>query len=136
VDLRRTVFDPYPHATVAITGLKVKGVKSRLNFSKGDTQEEIDKQTWGQNTFATTSGAGVGTWALSIETPETRMIYSSAEKGHFYSGYYRYTQDGTVISEHRYMGSLLNRKGTWYGNDITRVIGHTVYLDHTNDKKV
>ena len=135
-ELRETVFDPYPHATVSISGLHVKGVKSRLHFSKGDTREYIDQQTYGQNTFAQRSGVGVGTWALSIETPDTRTLYSSAEKGHFYCGYFRYTQDGSVISEHRYLCALTNWKGRWYGNDISRVITHITYQDRTNDIKL
>jgi hypothetical protein len=148
VDLRRTVFDPYPHGALWIgqsnspnaaagrpmDDYKIAGVKSRLRYSPGDTQEEISKQNYGQQQFSKASGGGVGTWQLSIETPDTRMLYSSAEKGHFYSGYYRYTQEGEVISEHRYLGALVNRKGTWYGNDITRIVGHTVYQDRTNDK--
>jgi hypothetical protein len=146
-DLRRTVYDPYPHGSLWIGAsnspnagaghpmddFKIKGVKSRLRYSPGDTKEQIEKQNYNQKQFSTASGAGVGPWALSIETPDTRMLYSSAEKGHFYAGYFRYTEEGAVISEHRYLGALVNRRGTWYGNDISRIIGHSVYQDRTND---
>jgi hypothetical protein len=133
VDLRRTVFDPYPHASVSVSGLRVKGIKSRLRFSPGDTEAERDKQDYGQANFADRAGGGFGKWALSIETPDTRMLYASAEKGHFTSGFYRYTEDGTVISDQRYMGALVNRKGVWYGNDTSRVINGMSYRHHVND---
>jgi hypothetical protein len=145
-ELRQSVFDPYPHGSLSLgptlvrdaTGkarreYQIEGVKTRLRYSKGDTREEMDKQTFGQAQFAKTSGAGVGGWALSIETPDTRVLYASAEKGHFYSGYYRYTDDGTVISEYRYLGALVNWDGRWYGNDISRTIGQVLYHDRSND---
>lgn len=145
-ELRQSVFDPFPHGSLSLgptvvrdaTGkakreYQIEGVKTRLRYSKGDTKEEMDKQTFGQAQFAKTSGAGVGGWALSIEIPETRILYASAEKGHFYSGYYRYTDDGTVISEYRYLGALVNWDGRWYGNDISRTIGQVVYHDRSND---
>jgi len=147
-ELRQTVFDPFPHGSLSLgpsvvrdaTGktrqeYRTEGVMSRLRYSTGDTQEEMDKQTFGQAQFSRTSGESVGGWALSIETPDTRMLYASAEKGHFYSGYYRYTEDGSIISEHRYLGALVNWKGKWYGNDISRIIGQVVYQDRSNDTR-
>lgn len=145
-ELRQTVFDPYPHGSLSLgptpvrdaTGkmkreYQTEGVKTRLRYSKGDTQQEMDKQTFGEAQFAKSSGAAVGGWALSIEIPETRVLYASAEKGHFYSGYYRYTEDGTVISEYRYVGALVNWDGHWYGNDISRTIGQVLYHDRSYD---
>lgn len=146
-ELRKTVYDPYPHGSLWIgtsnspnaakgkpmDDYKIKGVKSRLRFSTGDTEQEINKQNYGQNQFSNISGGRVGIWTLSIETPDTRVIYASAEKAHFYAGYYRYTADGAVISEHRYIGALVNRKDVWLGNDITRIVGHVVYQDRSND---
>jgi hypothetical protein len=145
-ELRQSVFDPYPHGSLSLgptpvrdaTGrvkreYQIEGVKTRLRYSKGDTQEEMDKQTFGEAQFAKNSGASVGGWALSIEIPETRVLYASAEKGHFYSGYYRYTEDGTVISEYRYVGALVNWEGRWYGNDISRTIGQVLYHDRSYD---
>lgn len=145
-ELRQSVFDPYPHGSLSLgptlvhdaTGkakreYRIEGVKTRLRYSKGDTQEEMDKQTFGEAQFAKTSGAEVGGWALSIEIPQTRVLYASAEKGHFYSGYFRYTEDGTVISEYRYLGALVNWDGRWYGNDISRTIGQILYHDRSND---
>ena len=153
VELRRTVFDPYPHGSLSLGGsgtnsanaragkpmddYKIVGVKNRLRFSKGDTpmpeQQVNQMSSASMNRFATESGAGVGVWALSIETPDTRTLYSSAEKAHFYCGYFRYTQDGSIISEKRYLCALVNWKGTWYGNDTSRVVGHVMYQDRTND---
>jgi len=145
-ELRQSVFDPFPHGSLSLgpsvvrdaTGkprqeYRIEGVTSRLRYSNGDTQAEMDKQTFGQAQFSKTSGEDVGGWALSIEIPDTRMLYASAEKGHFYSGYYRYTEDGSIISEHRYLGALVNWKGKWYGNDISRIIGQVVYQDRSND---
>jgi hypothetical protein len=145
-ELRQTVFDPYPHGSLSLgptavrdasgkahQEYRVEGVKTRLRYSSGDTQEEMEKQTFGQAQFARSSGEAIGGWALSIETPDTRMLYASAEKGHFYSGYFRYTEDGSIISEHRYLGTLVNWKGHWYGNDISRVIGQVTYHDRSND---
>jgi hypothetical protein len=145
-ELRQTVFDPYPHGSLSLGPSLVRdaagkthqeylieGVKTRLRYSSGDTEEEIEKQTFGQAQFAKSSGEAVGGWALSIETPDTRMLYASAEKGHFYSGFFRYTEDGSIISEHRYLGALVNWNGHWYGNDISRIIGQVVYHDRSND---
>jgi hypothetical protein len=145
-ELRESVFDPFPHGSVSLgpsivrdasgrtrQEYRIEGVKTRLRYSKGDSREEMDKQSFGQTQFARTSGAGVGAWALSIEVPDTRMLYASAEKGHFYSGYYRYTEDGSIISEHRYLGALVNWNGHWYGNDISRIIGQVDYHDRSND---
>jgi hypothetical protein len=111
----------------------VKGVKSRLRYSPGDTQEEEDKQSWNMDHFAEASGAGVGLWGNSIEIPETRTLYAEAAKGHYYSGYYRYTPNGTVISEYRYLGCEIRRQGTWYGHDIATTFGQVVYHDWSND---
>jgi hypothetical protein len=144
--VRKMVEDPYPHGSVWIGGstvpgiegrpmapYKVKGVESRLRFSQGDTQEFMDKQNYNMEHFAEVSGAGVGTWALSVEIPETRTLYASAVKGHYYSGYYRYTANGTVISEHRYLGAEICRRGVWYGHDIATTFGQVLYHDWTND---
>jgi hypothetical protein len=31
------------------------------------------------------------------------------------------------------LGALVNRKGVWLGNDITRILGHVIYQDRSND---
>jgi hypothetical protein len=144
--VRKMVEYPDPHGSVWIGGstipgiegkpmepYKIKGVKSRLRFSEGDTQERMAQQTYNMDKFAQVSGAGVGLWANSIEIPETRALYASAEKGHYYSGYYRYTENGTVISEHRYIGCEIRRHGLWYGHDIATTFGQVLYHDWTND---
>jgi hypothetical protein len=145
-ELRRTVMDPYPHGSLslgpsAVPGAapgsppeyRTEGVKSRLRYSSGDTQQDMDRQNFGQVQFASASGGALGKWSLSIETPDTRVLYASAEKGHFCSGFFRYTEDGSIISEHRYIGALVNWKGNWYGNDISRIIGQVVYQDRSKD---
>jgi hypothetical protein len=145
-ELRRTVMDPYPHGSVSLGPSPVPGappgtppeyrsdgIKSRLRYSKGDTQEEMARQNFGQGQFSANSGGSLGNWSLSIETPDTGVLFASAEKGHFRSGYFRYTEDGSIISEHRYIGALVNWKGNWYGNDISRIVGQVVYHDRTKD---
>lgn len=144
--VRKMVIDPFAHGSVWIGGstvpgqqgnpmepYKIKGVKSRLRFSDGDTDEFMAKQNYNQANFRKVSGAGVGLWANSVEIPETRALYASPTKGHYYSGYYRYTENGTVISEHRYLGCEICRKGVWYGHDIATTFGQVLYHDWTND---
>ena len=131
--VRKMVEYPYPHGSVWISSNRVKGVKSRLRWSEGDTKEYMDQQNYNQAHFAEASGGGVGIWANSIETPETRILYAEAAKGHYYSAYYRYTADGTPITEHRYLGTEIRRQGVWYGHDIATVFGQVVYHDWTND---
>ncbi len=96
----------------------IKGVKSRVRFSKGDNPtppEQVQRQgDASMSRFATESGAGVGVWALSIETPDTRMsLFVGTGKGTFLRrGYYRYTQGmAPIISEKRYLGALVNPQG-------------------------
>ena len=131
--LRASVAVPIAHGTVALTPNRVKGIKSRLRFSTGDTPEYMAKQNYNQENFAVSSGESVGKWAFSIEQPMTRVLHASTDKGHYFTGYMRYMADGTMISEHRFIGTLIYWRGAWYGNDIGTPFGHVMYHDRTND---
>ncbi|HEY1802013.1 MAG TPA: hypothetical protein VGG46_13875 [Terriglobales bacterium] len=125
---------------------KVKGVKSRLRISD-ITQEQLDhlgevvhKAGGASNMekFYKVSGGTVGRWYQSLEFAGrhgegARIIHSSTEKGHVYMGYTRYTADGSVISETRYLGTTMYKAGTWVGSDVTAVFGQTMYRDRSND---
>jgi hypothetical protein len=125
---------------------KVKGVKSRLRVNNV-TQEQIDhlsevvNKTGGSKNmekFYKVSGGTVGRWYQSLEFAGrqgegAKIIHASTEKGHVYMGYTRYTADGSVISETRYLGTTLYKAGTWVGSDVTAVFGQTMYRDRSND---
>jgi hypothetical protein len=125
---------------------RVKGVKSRIRASAAPTEEEIlhpspQVMAAGEKSmqaFVNASGGPVGKWAYSLEFagPKgkgTQIMFAGTDKGHMYSGYTRYTADGTMISETRFIGAICYKKKIWAAADIVGVFGQTMYLDHAND---
>jgi hypothetical protein len=119
---------------------KIKGVKSRLHVHE-TTQEEIDnpgaevKDRWAKNqkTFLDVSGAGVDKWYQSLEWVGTRVLNADMEKAHAISGFARYAEDGTLISQETFMTVLTFRNMEWLPVDGPAKFCCSMYQDHTND---
>ena len=161
IGLRETTMFPVKSASVWIGGstansgparaghpmapYRVKGVKSRIRMMD-PTEEEIVHPSpqvmaageKSMQSFVDASGGPVGKWAYSLEFagPKgkgTEIMFSGTDKAHMYSGYTRYTADGTTISETRFIGAVCYKKKIWAAADIVGVFGQTMYLDHGND---
>lgn len=113
---------------------KIKGVKSRLHVSE-ITQEQIDHPAtaFSNASFYEMSGQGVGKWYQSLEPNWGRVLNADMEKAHAVTGFMRYTEDGTVISEQRWMTVLPYRNRQWTAVDGPNRFGGSAYQDHTND---
>ncbi|HEX4037598.1 MAG TPA: hypothetical protein VHX37_06030 [Acidobacteriaceae bacterium] len=159
--LRTTVMFPIPTASVWIGGstanagaaregramqpYHVKGVKSRIRVTD-NTEDSIlhpsaDLIAQGEKSmaqFVAASGGPVGKWSYSLEFAGprgkgTRVLFAGTDKGHIYSGYTRYTADGTMISETRFIGAVTYRRRIWAASDISGVFGQVMFQDHAND---
>jgi hypothetical protein len=119
---------------------KIKGVKSRLHVTEV-TQEQITnapadtKERFEQNqkVFLDVSGGGVGKWYQSLEWNGTRVLNADMEKAHAISGFARYTEDGTMVSQETFMTVLTFRDMEWLPVDGPAKFGCSMYQDHTND---
>lgn len=120
---------------------KIKGVKSRLRRSETTqaqydeipTPEEIARGAQQGARWKAISGTGKDPWYESWEFPDTKILFGSNTKCHMYSGYRRYTADGTIISEQRFLTAAICRDGVWATSDIHGMFGQIMYRDHTND---
>jgi hypothetical protein len=159
--LRNTVMFPGRTASVWIGGstansgparegkamepYRVQGVKSRIRVTDA-TEQSIDHPSAevlanGEKSmarFLAASGGPVGKWAYSLEFAGplgrgTRVLFAGTDKGHIYSGYTRFTADGTMISETRFIGAVTYRQRIWAASDITGVFGQVMFHDHAND---
>jgi hypothetical protein len=124
---------------------RVKGVKSRLRITE-TTQEEIDHpsaavraaETENMAQFHQWSGGGVGKWAYSLEFSGATgqgscLLHAGTDKAHVYTGYIRYTADGTVISETRLMETVVYQRGAPGRWGHGGLFGEMMYRDCTND---
>ena len=122
---------------------RTKGVKSRLQVTE-TSQEDIDHptaaamadMTKNMEQFQDLSGGGVGKWASSLEffgPPGTRVLHAGTDKGHVYTGYFRYTADGTLISETRMLQTIVYQRGAPGVWGMGGLFGEVMYQDCTND---
>ena len=115
-----------------MSGWKTTGVKSRLvvaTRSEENANREINTNLAEFNALA---GGSVGSYAYTrdrLVRPVT--IHATHDKAHILNGYFRYTADGTLISETRSVGIRIYKAGHW---GSAGSLGQVTHHDRSNSK--
>jgi hypothetical protein len=97
-----------------MTGWRTKGVKSRLSVSTVTEESRNRAITTNLAEFVELAGGAVGEYAYTRDRPVRPVtIHATHDKAHTLGGYFRYTADGTLISETRSVGIRIYKNGQW-----------------------
>ncbi|MFH1264976.1 MAG: twin-arginine translocation signal domain-containing protein, partial [Planctomycetota bacterium] len=109
---------------------KVSGVKSRLTVS---TVEPLPaKPTFSTNLkeFVDLAGQTVGPYSYTRQPPRPPLIlHATHDKAHTIGGYWRYTAEGELITETKYVGLRIYKGGVWGSGGM---MGFIVHHDRSN----
>ena len=95
-------------------GWRTKGVKSRLTVSTVTEESRNRAITTNLAEFVELAGGAVGEYAYTRDRPVRPItIHATHDKADTLGGYFRYTADGTLISETRSVGIRNYRNGHW-----------------------
>jgi hypothetical protein len=113
-------------------GWKTKGVKSRLVVSTR-TEEALDRAIeTNLAEFIDLAGGAVGDYAYTRDRPvRPVVIHATRDKAHTIGGYFRYTSDGTLISETRGVSIRIYKNGHW---GTAGSLGQVTHHDRSNSK--
>jgi hypothetical protein len=93
-------------------GWRMKGVKSRLTVSTVTEESRNRAITTNLAEFVELAGGAVGEYAYTRDRPVRPVtIHATHDKAHTLGGYFRYTADGTLISETRSVGIRIYKNG-------------------------
>jgi hypothetical protein len=110
---------------------KVKGVKNRLRVTEYTPESLAAMHTDFAKTIREVSSAGVGNWGFPIGIlPDARVIHSTVDKAHMYSGVTRFNVQGEEISVSAEIAIITYKKGRW-GWDGS--LAYTIPHDRAND---
>jgi hypothetical protein len=115
-----------------MSGWKTTGVKSRLAVSV--RSEETRNRAIDTNLaeFNALAGGAVGEYAYTRDRPvRPVVIHATHDKAHTLAGYFRYTADGTLISETRSVGIRIYKVGHW---GSAGSLGQVTHHDRSNSK--
>ena len=113
-----------------MSGWRTKGVKSRLNVSVR-TADSVNR-TFETNLpeFIELAGGAVGQYAYTRDRPVRPItIHATHDKAHTLNGYFRYTADGTLISETRGVSVRIYKEGHW---GTAGSLGQVTHHDRSN----
>ncbi len=111
-------------------GWVVSGVTSRLNVSEVTEQTGTGSLNTNLAQFADLAGGTVGEYSYTRLRPERPLlIHATHDKAHILSGYWRYTADGTLISETRGVSIRIWKAGNW---GDTGGLGQVTHHDRSN----
>ena len=97
-----------------LDGWRTKGVKSRLAVSTVTEESRNRAITTNLAEFVELAGGAVGPYAYTRDRPVRPItIHATHDKAHTLGGYFRYTADGTLISETRSVGIRIYKNGQW-----------------------
>jgi hypothetical protein len=97
-----------------LDGWRTKGVKSRLSVSTVTEESRNRAITTNLSEFVELAGGAVGQYAYTRDRPVRPItIHATHDKAHTLGGYFRYTADGTLISETRSVGIRIYKNGQW-----------------------
>ena len=116
----------------ALEGLRVKGVKTRLN-TESYTQEMLNNTHIDFEAYrAVWPHLGLGNWGwdLADAAPGGRIIHASVEKVHAFQGASRYTTCGEYINDSVEMDVITYKKGRW---GLAGLFGYMTTHDRAND---
>jgi len=115
-----------------MSGWRTKGVKSRLVVSTRSAATENRTIETNLPEFIDLAGGAVGTYAYTRDRPVRPVaIHSTHDKAHTLGGYFRYTADGTLISETRSVGIRIYKAGHW---GSAGSLGQVTHHDRSNSK--
>lgn len=110
---------------------RVKGVKNRLRVFDSTAASLARFHTDFAQTLREVAGAGLGRWGFPIGIlPDTRVIHSTVDKAHMYSGVTRFNAQGEEISVSAEV-SIITYKGGRWGWDGS--LAYTIPHDRAND---
>jgi hypothetical protein len=113
-----------------MSGWKVKGVKTRLVVNTRSASERTINTNLPE--FNSLAGGTVGTYAYTRDRPIRPVsIHATHDKAHILNGYFRYTADGTLISETRSVGIRIYKAGHW---GSAGSLGQVTHHDRSNSK--
>ena len=115
-----------------MSGWRTKGIKSRLQVAV--RSEETLNRTFETNLpeFIELAGGAVGEYAYTRDRPVRPItIHATRDKAHTLNGYFRYTADGTLISETRGVGIRIYKNGHW---GTAGSLGQVTHHDRSNSK--
>jgi hypothetical protein len=113
-----------------MTGWRTKGVKSRLSVSTVSEQSRNRAITTNLAEFTELAGGAVGDYAYTRDRPVRPItIHATHDKAHTLGGYFRYTADGTLISETRSVGMRIYKNGQW---GSAGSLGQVTHHDRSN----
>lgn len=115
-----------------MSGWRTKGVKSRLVVTTRSQATENRAIDTNLAEFTDLAGGSVGTYAYTRDRPvRPVVIHATHDKAHTLGGYFRYTADGTLISETRSVGIRIYKAGHW---GSAGSLGQVTHHDRSNSK--
>jgi hypothetical protein len=115
-----------------MSGWRTKGVKSRLVVTTRSAATESRAIDTNLAEFTDLAGGSVGTYAYTRDRPvRPVVIHATHDKAHTLNGYFRYTADGTLISETRGVGIRIYKAGHW---GSAGSLGQVTHHDRSNSK--
>ena len=115
-----------------MSGWRVKGVKTRLSVTT--VSEESRNRVIATNLaeFKELAGGAVGEYAYTRDLPVRPItIHATHDKAHTLGGYFRYTADGSLISETRSVGIRIYKEGHW---GSAGGLGQVTHHDRSNSR--
>jgi hypothetical protein len=115
-----------------MAGWRTRGVKSRLSVAV--RSDEALNRTLETNLpeFIDLAGGAVGKYAYTRDRPVRPItIHATHDKAHTLGGYFRYTADGTLISETRSVSIRIYKNGHW---GSAGSLGQVTHHDRSNSK--
>lgn len=111
-------------------GWVVSGVTSRLNVGEVTAADSTGTLNTNLAEFSELAGGAVGDYSYTRLRPDRPLlIHSTHDKAHILGGYWRYTNDGTLISETRSVGIRIWKEGRW--GDVGG-LGQVTHHDRSN----
>ncbi len=114
----------------SMRGWRVSGVTSRLNVSEVTARTGTGTRDTRLDEFVELAGGTVGEYSYTRLRPDRPLvIHATHDKAHVLSGYWRYTNDGTLISETRGVSIRIWKEGNWGG---VGGLGQVTHHDRSN----
>lgn len=116
-----------------MAGWQVSGVSSRLSVSEITASTGTGTTNTRLAEFSDLAGGTVGEYSYTRLRPDRPLVlHATHDKAHVLNGYWRYTADGTLISETRGVGIRIWRAGRW--GDVGG-LGQVTHHDRSNSNR-
>lgn len=116
----------------SMDGWRTTGVTTRLSVSEVTQTSSSRNIATNLEEFADLAGGTVGQYDYTRLRPDRPLVIHAHDKAHMLGGYWRYTADGTLISETRGVGIRIYKGGQW-GN--AGGLGQVTHHDRSNSTR-